>query len=167
MFCWLKRNWLVFFLLLISITSLYIMHTSPVRCVYCKYPLCFAILLTHRVSWWIEVVNFYVVQFFQVYFVVNSYCFWFRSISVYPPKHKSILLCYLLESLLFNVLHLVYDPPESYFYVWCEIGLKVYFFDVNVQLIFLVTLRLQQNPGNYRNCVLATILVRTNPHHSV
>lgn len=98
--------------------------------------------------------------------MVNSYYFLFRSIFAYPPKHKIILLCYLLEPLLFNVLHLVYNPSESYFYVWCEIGLKVYFFHVNVQLIFLVTLRLQ-NPGNCRNCVLATILVRTNPYHSV
>ena len=28
----------------------------------------------------------------------------------------------------FNVLHLVYSPAKNYFSVWCEIGLKIYFF---------------------------------------
>lgn len=112
----------------------YYTRKSFVRYVYCK---CLFLLL--GLPFYLFMVScdgwkFLILMYSNFSNLLYGYCLLFpiKRCLCLPPKHKSILLCYPLKTLLFNVLHLVYSPFENNFCVWCKIGLKVYFSHRNI-----------------------------------
>lgn len=106
--------------------------------------------------------NFNVVQFFKLHYTYCLFPVW-KHLCL-PPNYKNILLCYLVEALLFNILHLVYNPYENNFCVWCEVRLKIYFFPYEYPVNILGNSEAAEPWLLWELCSSNTP-VRPNPHH--